>query len=165
MIEVRPAELRDLEGIVELYNHYVLHTPITFDIEPFTAAARRAWFDQFGPTGRYRLLTAVEADRVVGYAASLPYRPKRAYETSIETSVYCAADRTSRGLGTRLYTTLFEAVRGEDVHRALAGITLPNPTSVALHERFGFVKVGHYTEQGRKLGRYWDVAWFEKPMP
>ena len=56
------------------------------------------------------------------------------------------------------------ALEGEDVHRAYAGIALPNPASVGLHERFGFKRVGHFTEQGRKFGRYWDVAWYEKPL-
>ena len=67
-------------------------------------------------------------------------------------------------MGTQLYKSLFAALLGEDIHRAYAGIALPNPASVALHERFGFKKVAHFTEQGRKFGRYWDVAWYEKAL-
>jgi phosphinothricin acetyltransferase len=59
---------------------------------------------------------------------------------------------------------LFKFLEGEDVHRAYAGIALPNPASIGLHERFGFKRVAHFTEQGRKFGRYWDVAWYEKPI-
>jgi phosphinothricin acetyltransferase len=56
------------------------------------------------------------------------------------------------------------SLEDEDVHRAYAGIALPNPASIALHERFGFKRVAHFTEQGRKFGRYWDVDWYEKPL-
>jgi phosphinothricin acetyltransferase len=69
-----------------------------------------------------------------------------------------------RGAGSRLYDGLFKALEGEDVHRAYAGIALPNPASIALHERFGFKRVAHLTEQGRKFDRFWDVAWYEKPI-
>ena len=69
-----------------------------------------------------------------------------------------------RGAGSKLYTELFRSLENEDVHRAYAGVSLPNPASIALHERFGFKRVAHFTEQGRKFGRYWDVAWYEKPL-
>jgi phosphinothricin acetyltransferase len=63
-----------------------------------------------------------------------------------------------------LYSRLFEELDGEDVHRAYGGVTIPNPASIALHERFGFERVAYFTEQGRKFGRYWDVALYEKPI-
>jgi phosphinothricin acetyltransferase len=70
-----------------------------------------------------------------------------------------------QGLGSALYEALLSALEREDVHRAYAGIGMPNPASVRLHERFGFRRVGYYTEQGRKFGRYWDVAWYERSFP
>lgn len=161
---VRPAQVGDVPQLTDLYNHYIRHTAITFDVEPYTVDRRMAWFEQFAPTGRYRLLVAEEGGRILGYAATLTYRPKQAYETSVETTVYVAPDATGRAIGTRLYTALFAALDGEDVHRALAGITLPNEPSLALHARFGFERVGVFHEQGRKFGRYWDVAWYEKPL-
>ena len=100
----------------------------------------------------------------VGYASSSVFRPKAAYETSVETSVYVDPGWTGRGVGSRLYERLFAALEQEDVHRAYAGITLPNSGSVALHERFGFTLVGVFTHAGRKFGRYWDVAWYEKHL-
>jgi phosphinothricin acetyltransferase len=162
-VHVRPAIEDDLAAINDLYNHYVAESHVTFDVEPVSMEARRAWFGEH-PGGRHRVFVAEDAGRLIGFASSSRLRPKPGYLTSIETSVYVAADATGRGAGTRLYETLFKAVEGEDVHRAYAGIALPNPGSIALHEKFGFKRVAHFTEQGRKFGRYWDVAWFERPL-
>jgi phosphinothricin acetyltransferase len=107
---------------------------------------------------------AEERGRVLGFASSSRYRAREAYVTSIETSVDVADGWTGRGIGSSLYEFLFAALVEEDLHRAYAGITMPNLVSVALHRRFGFEHVGTFREQGRKFGRYWDVAWFEKAL-
>jgi phosphinothricin acetyltransferase len=161
---IRPAIEGDLGSLNDLYNHYVRETPITFDIEPITMDQRRTWFGHYDVVGRHRLLVAVEDDRVLGYATSGPWHTRRAYETSVETSIYLDPDATGRGIGTALYARLFEELDGEDVHRAYGGMTIPNPASIALHERFGFERVAYFTEQGRKFARYWDVAMYEKPL-
>jgi len=159
---VRPAVAADLERLTNIYNHYILHSQATFDVEPLTLEQRREWLSHYSTTGPHRLLVADDEGFVCGFASSSPFRPRAAYATSIETSVYCDPDRLGVGVGTRLYERLFEDLKSEDVHRAYAGIALPNDASVVLHERFGFVKIGEYTEVGRKFGRYWNVAWFEK---
>jgi phosphinothricin acetyltransferase len=158
---LRHAERRDLARITEIYNHYVETTPITFDVKTYAEAEREPWLAQFASHGRHQLFVAERDGRVIGYAGSLPFRPKAAYETSVELTIYVAAEARARGVGPLLYGALFAALRGEDVHRLLAGITLPNDPSVRLHERLGFRAVGVYTEVGRKLGRYWDVGWWE----
>lgn len=163
-LTVRAASEGDLGGINDIYNHYVMQAHYTFDVEPITMAARREWFAHHDSRGRHRVLVAISDDAVVGFASSGRFRPKPAYETSVETSVYLAPDMVARGAGSRLYQRLFELLGDEDVHRAYAGIALPNPASIALHERFGFNRVAHFTQQGRKFGRYWDVAWYEKPL-
>jgi phosphinothricin acetyltransferase len=166
--QVRAGRESDLPALTALYNHYVVSGAVTFDIEPFTVERRREWFGHYAPTGPHRLLVAVEGDRherVVGYATSSPYRPKAAYSTTVETSVYCAPDACGRGIGGLLYDRLFAAIAGEDLHRAYAAITLPNEASVRLHRRFGFTEVGVFAEVGRKCGRYWDVQWLGRPLP
>jgi phosphinothricin acetyltransferase len=163
-LTVRPGTDEDLAELNELYNQYVKDTHFTFDLEPLTIEARREWFTHYATTGRHRLLVAVSDHAVIGYATSSRFRPKAAYDTSVETSVYIAAGSVGKGVGSSLYRELFKALEHEDVHRAYAGISLPNPASIALHELFGFKRVAHFTEQGRKFGRYWDVAWFEKPI-
>jgi phosphinothricin acetyltransferase len=164
-LEVRPATSDDLAAVNDVYNQYVAETHYTFDIDAMTMDARREWFTHYGTTGRYRLLVGVSDGRVIGYACSSRYRPKPGYETSVETSIYLTPESVGHGAGSRLYEELFKTLEGEDVHRAYGGISLPNPASVALHERFGFKRVAHFTEQGRKFERYWDVAWYEKPLP
>ncbi len=163
-VTVRQAEERDLVQLNNIYNRYVLETHFTFDIEPMTIEARREWFEHHGGTGRHRVVGGLSDSSVVGYASSSRFRPKPAYETSVETSIYLAPDAVGRGIGTRLYEELFKLLQGEDVHRAYAGIALPNQASIALHERLGFKRVAHFTEQGRKFDRYWDVGWYEKQL-
>ena len=163
-VHVRPATEEDLQAINDLYNHYVLDSHVTFDDEPTSIDARREWFTHYAETGRHRVLVATDGDTIVGYASSSRFRPKPGYLTSVETSIYLSPDATGKGTGAALYAELFKAIEGEDLHRAYAGIALPNPASIALHEKFGFKRVALFTEQGRKFGRYWDVAWYEKPL-
>jgi phosphinothricin acetyltransferase len=162
---VRSAALRDLPELTAIYNHYVVNTAITFDLQPYEPEQRRAWFDDHSVAGRHRLLVAVdEDDDLLGYATTSRWRPKAAYDTTVESSVYCRADAVGRGIGRTLYTALFAAISAEDVHRIVAGISQPNAASVALHQRLGFRPVGVFTNVGRKFGNYWDVAWFERPL-
>ncbi|MER7573235.1 N-acetyltransferase family protein [Streptomyces sp. NPDC126514] len=169
-VQVRPGVEADLRALTDIYNHYVRHTPITFDTAVFTPGERRPWLLSHPEDGPYRLMVAVEGDhtgnsqRILGYATSSPYRPKPAYATSVEVTVHLAPDAGRRGAATPLYEALFEALAGEDLHRAYAGIAQPNEASTRLHERFGFQHVGTYREVGRKSGRYWDVAWYEKAL-
>ena len=165
-VQVRPGVEGDLEALTDLYNHYVRETSITFDTAVFTPEERRSWLLSHPEDGPYRLMVAegTDSQEILGYATSSPYRPKAAYSTSVEVTVYVAPDAGRRGVGTLLYKALFEALAGEDLHRAYAGIAQPNEASVRLHERFGFRYVGTYREVGRKFGRYWDVAWYEKEL-
>ena len=164
-ILVAPASADDLEAISGIYDHYVRTTAISFDVETPTTAWRREWFARFDDRGRHRLLVARDGGAAIGYAASVPYRPREAYGPSVETSVYISPTHLGRGVGSALYGALLFELEREDVHRAYAGIAMPNPASVRLHERCGFRRAGYFTEQGRKFGRYWDVAWFERGFP
>jgi phosphinothricin acetyltransferase len=163
-IVIRPAARGDLPRLTEIYNYYVINTPVTFDIEPYTVEKRATWFDQFGATGRHRLTVGEENGVVLGYAGTTQFRVKAAYDTTIETTIYCDQQAIGKRIGSLLYGALFDAIRGEDIHRIVAGYTLPNDASAALHARCGFKPVGIYTEVGRKFGSYWDVQWTERPL-
>ncbi|MFI8521426.1 GNAT family N-acetyltransferase [Streptomyces sp. NPDC085481] len=166
-VQVRPGTEGDLAALTELYNHYVRETAVTFDTEPFTPEQRLLWLRSHPKDGPHRLLVAQAADtgEILGYATSSAFRPKAAYATSVEVSVYLSPASGGRGIGTRLYEELFKALAAEDLHRAYAGIAQPNEASARLHARFGFRHIGTYAEVGRKFGRYWDVAWYEKELP
>jgi phosphinothricin acetyltransferase len=140
-------------------------SPATFDLEPVSLEARREWMSRYADAGRHRLLVATVGGAIAGYATSGKLRERPGYLTSVETAVYVHPDRQSRGIGARLYAALFTSLASEDVHRAYAAIVLPNPASIALHARFGFAPAGLFREAGRKFGRYWDVQWFERPLP
>ncbi|GHB16040.1 GNAT family N-acetyltransferase [Streptomyces umbrinus] len=165
-VQVRPGVESDLDALTDIYNHYVRETPITFDTATFTPVERRPWLLSHPEDGPHRLMVATAGDsqQILGYATSSAFRPKPAYETSVEVTIYLAPDAGGRGVGTLLYKALFAALADEDLHRAYAGIAQPNEASVRLHERFGFRYVGTYREVGRKFGRYWDVAWYEKEL-
>src|SRR2546430_237560 len=110
-MQIRAATHDDLDALTAVYNHYVLTSPATFDIEPFTAARRHEeWLSHYATSGKYRLLVADVDGAVAGYASTSKFRPKPAYETSVEFSVYIAPAHLGRGLGTALYTALFEAI-------------------------------------------------------
>lgn len=161
-IEIRPGEARDVPGLLDIYNHYVLRSEATFDLVPHTLEQRREWFSHYRLDGRHRLFVADRDGAVLGFATSSVFRPRAAYDRSIETSVYVRDGATGLGLGTRLYRTLFRALAGEDIHRVYAGVTTPNDASIALHRRFGFREVGRFHEVGRKFDRWWDVVFLEK---
>jgi phosphinothricin acetyltransferase len=161
---IRAARADDLAAIVAIYNHYVATTHFTFDVQPYTTTTRQPWFAQFDGR-RHRCLVLETDGTVLGYASAAPLQHKAAYATSVEVSVYLEPNAIGAGRGAALYTALFAALANEDVHRAYALIALPNTTSIALHRRFGFTQVAHLHEVGRKFDEYWDVAWFEKPLP
>ncbi len=163
-LKIRPAIQADLKPIVDLYNDYIIDTPITFDLHPYTVNQRQAWFDQHRSSGLYRLLVAVLDGQVVGYASSSEFNPKAAYASSIEASVYLHQSVTGQGVGAELYRALFDALKDEPIHRAYALITQPNPASNALHKAFGFERIGLLSEVGWKFEQFWDVEWFEKRL-
>lgn len=160
-LTIRQAEESDLPLLTELYNHYIQHTPITFDIKPYTVEQRREWFEHYNHTPRHRLLVACLDGVVKGYACSSLFRIKEAFLTSVETSVYLFPTATGTGVGSALYRALFNEISNADVHRAYAAITVPNPSSIALHQKFGFKLAGRFHQVGRKFDRYHDVEWWE----
>jgi len=160
---VRPATEADATAISAVYDHHVLHSVATFDVVPPTAADRLLWLAQH-TGGRHQALVAEVDGAVVGFASSSSFRPRAAYDTTVESSVYLAPDAVGRGLGRALYAELFTRLAEEDVHRVLAVVAQPNPASEALHRSFGFQHVGTFSETGRKFGRYVDIAWFERAL-
>jgi phosphinothricin acetyltransferase len=161
---VRDGTIDDLPGVAAIYTHYVLKTTITFNTEVRTPVA---WVERFRHNveqGRYDLLVAERDGAVVGFVETSRFRPKPAYDTSVEVTIYVAPDEGGRGVGGALFGELFDRLADRDFHRAYSVIALPNETSVRFHERWGFVHRGTLTEAGHKFGRYLDVAFYERPL-
>ena len=106
-------------------------------------------------------LVAEQEGEVAGYAYGCPHRSRAAYRWAADVSVYVAEARRGRGLGRALYEELIGRLRRQGFHVACAGITLPNETSVRLHERLGFTPVGVYRRIGWKSGAWRDVGWWQ----
>ncbi len=163
-VVLEAARPDDLPGLLDILNHYVLNDHCTFDTEPWSRTGKQAWFDGFGPSGPYRLLVARRAGHLLGYAHSGQWRGKRAYDVTVETTVYLAPDATGQGLGLRLLGELLTSLRGTGALRAVAGIAQPNEASNRLHRALGYREVGTFHRVGRKFGRDWDVTWFERDI-
>ncbi len=163
-IVIREAEDKDLPALTELYNYYIKNTAITFDLKPYTAAERLEWYQHYNRNTRHRLFVAVSSGKVLGYSSSSVFNSKAAFQTSVETTVYLHPEQTGNRIGTRLYDHLFTELAQADVHRAYAGITWPNASSFAFHEKFDFKQVAVFKEVGRKFGVYHDVHWLEKEL-
>jgi phosphinothricin acetyltransferase len=164
MVEIRHGNKEDAPRINEIGNHYINTTPANFKTIPLTLKEREVWINSFSESGRYQLFVAEKDHTILGYAGSTKFHERAAYDTSVATAIYLAPDACTQGLGTLLYTQLFLYLAEEDLNRAFAGITLPNPASEALHIKFGFKKIGIFTGAGRKYDQFWDVQWMEKAL-
>ncbi len=149
------------DAVVDIYNHYIENSHATFDTRPYSIGERAPWFSQFSESGPNQLLVAERNGTVLGFCCSTPFNLRAAYDISVETTVYLAAEEIGQGIGKRLYEVLLQELSGIGLHGAYAGIALPNDASVNLHAALGFRKVGVYEEVGYKFGKYWSVAWYE----
>ena len=161
-MEIRHAERPDLPQITALFNYYIEHTNARFEEQAFSVESRKEWFNQFSNETKYQIFVAYENDIVIGFACSQPYRDSTAFSETVETSIYIDSDYKGRGVGKALYRHLFANIGKYEIHRALSGIALPNEASIALHEHFGFKKVGTFDEYAKKHGQYISSAWYEK---
>ncbi len=159
MNRVRCANAADAEGILAIYAPIVRNTAISFEIEPPTLAQMQSRIE--ATVAKLPWLVS-ESDRgIAGYAYASRHRERAAYQWSVDVSVYVAAECRGKGLGRRLYTPLLGMLEDLGYYSALAGIGLPNPASVALHESMGFRPIGIYHKIGYKLGAWHDVGWWE----
>lgn len=156
-IEVRAVLASDAARLVEIYNHYVLNTAISFEEVPISAADMAARVEKVLHL-KLPWLVAQRDGELLGYAYAGLWRERHAYRFSAESSVYVAHDAGVRGVGSALYAQLFDLLRLAGYHTVLGVIALPNAASIALHEKFGMRQVAHFKEVGFKFGRWHDVG-------
>jgi len=157
---IRPVANADLEMIAKIYNHYVLNTVITFEEQLVTAREMEESVEEVSSAGLPWLVAEV-SNQVVGYAYAGIWKGRCAYRYSVESSVYLDPKATGRGFGSKLYEALFTILREKSIHTVIGGIALPNPKSIALHEKFGMQKVAHFKEVGFKFNRWVDVGYWQ----
>lgn len=162
--QVRAATPSDLPAVAAIFTHYVLKTTATFATSVRTPTVWQQRYQDKVVDGPHTMLVALLDGAVAGYVETSRFRPQDSYDTAIETSIYVAPDQGGNGVGTALYTDLFRQLESSDLHRAFAVVALPNPSSIRIHQRFGFVQRGVLTEAGRKFGRWLDVAYLERPL-
>jgi len=153
---IRPATPGDLEPMAAIYAHYVEHTAVTFDVETPPLEDWRQRLDAAAARNHPWLVTEQDGT-VAGYAYAGPFRSRAAYAKTAETSIYLDHRRLGRGLGRPLYAALLAELAARGFHLAIAGMTLPNAASQALHRELGFEPVGVFSQVGYKRGAWHDV--------
>jgi phosphinothricin acetyltransferase len=159
-VPVRHADAaRDGAACAEIYAPFVRETAISFEDEPPDAEEIARRITELST--RFPWLVAEDDGLVIGYAYASPHRQRAAYRWAADVAVYVAPGRRRMGQGRALYEALLGLLRRQGVRMACAGITLPNPASVALHEAVGFQPVGIYRRIGWKAGAWHDVGWWQ----
>jgi phosphinothricin acetyltransferase len=156
---LRKVTAQDAFAICAIYNHYVRETVVTFEETPVSESEMAQRISDV--VQRLPWLVWEEGGEVIGYAYATPWKVRAAYRNSVESSIYLAPGVRGRGIGKQLYTALVAELRERGLHCVIGGAALPNPASVALHERLGFTKVGEFQEVGFKLEKWVNVAYWE----
>ena len=156
---IRNATAADAAAICAIYNRHVLHTVVTFEEKPVSAAEMQQRLDSI--TAQYPWLVYEDAGRISGYAYASPWKARAAYRHTAEASIYIAEGYTGRGIGRLLYGRLLTLLKEQGVHAVIGGMALPNEASAKLHESLGFKYVGSFREVGHKFGEWIDTGYWE----
>lgn len=162
-LRIRAATAEDCAAIAAIYAPYVENSIISFETQPPDASAMRGRMEA-GCTLYPWLAAEDEAGTLAGYAYATAFRPRPAYRYTVETTVYVREGLHGRGIGSALYRPLLAILEAQGFTQAFGAITLPNPASVALHERLGFTRAGTYEKVGWKQGGWWDVGLWQRPL-
>lgn len=164
-MNIREANTEDLIEIIKIRNYYILNSNALFETEPDTPESKKEWFRQFQSSGNYRMLVAEIEKQIVGFAYSSQYRSKDFFPETVEVSVYADQRHQGKGIGSSLYSELFQQLEQEDIHLMVAGIAIPNSGSVKLHKKFGFEEIGVFKDYALKNGNYISSLWMQKIVP
>ncbi len=164
-MQIRPAVVADSTAILEIYNHEVLTSVVTFDLVPRTEAEQREWISD--RSGAHAVVVAVDADadgveQVVGFGALSPYRERPGYAATVEDSVYVHGAHRGEGIGAAIVDALVGTARAHGFHALMAKIVDGHEASISLHRAAGFEIVGKELQVGRKFGRFHDVVVMER---
>lgn len=159
-MQIRDAEIADLETITAIHNDAVVHTTAIWNEDAVDVADRAAWLADRVERG-FPVIVVVDETGVVGYASYAQWRPHSGYRHTVEHSVYVRGDQRGRGIGRMLMEALVERARAAGIHVMIAGVESGNAASIVLHERLGFTQVGRMPEVGAKFGRWLDLTFLQ----
>lgn len=162
MIEIRSARIEDAADLVAIYAPYVEKTAITFETQVPTVSEFASRIEK--SLGKFPYLVAVEEGKNLGYAYASTYYARAAYDWTVELSVYINQEARGKGIGTMLYDALEEELIVRGFKNFLACIALPNPASLALHEKRGYEQVAHFKNVGYKFESWHDIVWLQKSL-
>jgi len=157
---IRPVKQQDAQALADIYNHYVKNTVITFEEDCINNNEMIKRIEKITNLD-LPWLVIEENDVLLGYAYATPWKARSAYRFSVEATVYLTPKEQGKGLGTDLYQALISELKQKSIHSVLGGITLPNPASVALHEKLGMTKVAHFHQVGRKFDQWLDTGYWQ----
>ncbi len=159
---IRAATRHDGPSLASIYNPYVTELVTSFEYEPVDGPEMAGRVDRV--TARYPWLVCERGGEILGYAYASRWKERQAYHYCAETTIYLRQGAEGQGIGTELYTELLRALPVHDVKIAIGCIALPNEASVALHEKLGFAKVGHFPAVGFKFDRWIDIGYWRKAL-
>jgi phosphinothricin acetyltransferase len=162
---IRAISDEDVNSITEIYNYYISETQVTFETEIIIPDNMSERISKVKSNNLPWIVAEDDLGNVIGYAYATKWRERFAYRFSVEITVYLSAKSTNKGMGTSLYKALFAELKLRNIHSIIGGITLPNASSVALHEKFGMVKVAHFKEVGFKNNQWLDVGYWQSTDP
>lgn len=160
MTVIRSARLNDLEEILGINNHEILHSTINYDFEPKTILEQTAWFEQKVQAG-LPILVAILQGQVVGFATYGSFRPKPGYRFTVEHSVYLHRDHRGKGIGSMLLRDLIHHAKKAGMHSMVGGIDSSNTGSYLFHQKMGFTEVARFKEIGHKFDRWLDIIFMQ----
>lgn len=159
-MEIREVKDTDSAQIVEIYNYYVESTSISFEEEPISVEVMQQRIEDVLSLGLPWLVAEVDG-QVLGYAYANRWKPRSAYRFTVEPSIYVKQGITSTGIGSTLYSHLLDNLKEKQIKNVIGVITLPNESSIRLHERLGFKKVGEFPNIGLKFGEKKSVGYWQ----
>ena len=170
-MEMRFVQKSDAPRLLVIYAPYVIDSSVSFELELPSVTEFENRIGEY--SAQFPWLVMEEEGVIIGYAYASTHRARRAYQWSVECSVYIDPEHHGRKIGRTLYEELFRVLKLQGVMTVLAGITQPNEASVKFHEALGFEFLGFYRDIGFKLGKWLDTGWWQlhlypagrKPVP
>lgn len=157
-MQIRKAEQKDLQALLDIYNYEVVNGVATLDLNPRTIEEWQIWFYHHNVENHPLYVGEIEG-RVAGYSSLSSYREKEAYKSTVELSIYVSPEFRKRGVATDLMAFILEEAKADPrTHTVVSVITSGNEASCKLHEKFGFDFCGTVPEVGMKFGTYQDIV-------